>query len=78
MADEMFGGEITSAAIIDAYEVVAASLWKWQDAAVEKNDGNLRFVQGFDDRLVCSALCGTYFQRRKEDARHAALDELLA
>ena len=78
LARQMIRGEVPGAAIVDADEIVVASLRERKNAAVEQDHWNLRFVQRFHDRVIGAAPRSRDFERREKDPGNSALDELLA
>ena len=75
---QMVSDDVSGPAVVDADQVVRATLGIRPHVAVEEHDGNSRRVECAYDPVIDAIAVRGQFERREKDAGHAALDVLLA
>ncbi len=75
-AEQVFGGNVAGAVIIDADQVAGAAAGGFLGAAVQQHYRNARDVNQFHDAHVHPGAGGAEFQGSKKDAGDAARDGL--
>src|ERR1700730_837912 len=76
--EEMFGGRVSRAPVVDTDQVMVTTLGKRQDAAIQQDNRNLRLVERRDDCHVRLVFFWREFQRGEKHTGNVSFNELMA
>jgi hypothetical protein len=77
-SEKVLGGGEAGAAVVDANEIVMAAAGVGEEVAIEEDDGDAGFVEGFNNPCVGEVVGAEGFEGGEENARDFAGDILAA